>query len=157
MKLAWIFSGQGAQSVGMGRDLYENSAAAKAVFDEADAVLGYSISDICFNGPDEKLTSSIYCQSAIYTMSMACLAAFRERYPDAPAPVAAAGLSLGEYAALAAAGYFSFADGLKLVTKRGALMDEACKLTNGSMASVIGGDPEMIDAVCKEYDIDVQC
>ena len=155
MKLAWIFSGQGAQSVGMGRDLYENSAAAKAVFDEADAVLGYSISDICFNGPDEKLTSSIYCQSAIYTMSMACLAAFRERYPDAPAPVAAAGLSLGEYAALAAAGYFSFADGLKLVTKRGALMDEACKLTNGSMASVIGGDPEMIDAVCKEYDIDV--
>ncbi len=155
MKLAWIFSGQGAQSVGMGRDLYESSAAAKAVFDEADAVLGYSISDICFNGPEEKLTSSIYCQSAIYTMSMACLAAFRERYPEAPAPVAAGGLSLGEYAALASAGYFSFADGLKLVTERGALMDEACKQTNGSMASVLGGDLAVIEEICKEYDIDV--
>ncbi len=155
MKLAWIFSGQGAQSVGMGRDLYESSAAAKAVFDEADAILGYSISDICFNGPEEKLTGSIYCQSAIYTMSMACLAAFRERHPEAPAPVAAAGLSLGEYAALASAGYFSFADGLKLVTKRGALMDEACKRTNGSMASVLGGNLADIESVCKEYDIDV--
>ncbi len=155
MKLAWIFSGQGAQSVGMGKDLYDASPAAKAVFDEADGVLGYSISDICFNGPEEKLTSSIYCQSAIYTMSAACLAAFRERYPEAPAPVAAAGLSLGEYAALAAAGYFSFADGLKLVTKRGALMDEACKQTGGAMASVLGGDLAMIEEVCKEHDIDV--
>ena len=155
MKLAWIFSGQGAQSVGMGRDLYENSAAAKAVFDEADAVLGYSISDICFNGPGEKLTSSIYCQSAIYTMSMACLAAFKERYPEAPAPVAAAGLSLGEYAALASAGYFTFADGLKLVTKRGGFMDEACKQTDGAMASIIGGKDDVIDSVCKQYDIDV--
>lgn len=155
MKVAWIFSGQGAQTVGMGKDLYENSAAAKAVYDEADATLGYSISDVCFNGPGEKLTSSIYCQSAIYTTSMACLAAFLERYSDAPVPVAAAGLSLGEYAALSAAGCFSFADGLKLVTKRGALMDEACQKTTGAMASIIGGDPAVIESVCKEFDIDV--
>ena len=155
MKLAWIFSGQGAQSVGMGRDLYENSAAAKAVFDEADAVLGYSISDICFNGPGEKLTSSIYCQSAIYTMSMACLAAFKERYPDAPAPVAAAGLSLGEYAAFACAGFFRFADGLRLVAKRGELMDEACRASEGGMASILGLAPEVIAEVCKEVGIDV--
>ena len=83
-------------------------------------------------------------------MSMACLAAFRERFPEAPAPVAAAGLSLGEYAAFAAAGYFSFADGLKLVAKRGALMDEACRKVRGSMASIIGGKPEVIDSVCRE-------
>ncbi len=154
MATAWIFSGQGAQFVGMGRDLYEASPAAKAVFDEADQVLGYPISDVCFNGPEEKLTSSIYCQSAIFTMSMACLAAYRERCPEA-APVAVAGLSLGEYAALAAAGYFSFADGLRLVTKRGALMDEACKANPGSMASIINGNPEVIDEICKKYDIDV--
>lgn len=155
MKLAWIFSGQGAQSVGMGKDLYDSSAAAKAVFDEADDTLGFSISSICFEGPAEKLTSSKFCQPAIYTMSMACLAAFKERFPEAGKPVAAAGLSLGEYAALASAGYFSFADGLKLVAKRGELMDQACLENHGAMASILGGDPAVIESVCKQFDIDV--
>lgn len=79
MKAAYIFSGQGAQAVGMGKDLYEQSNAAAAIFNEADSVLGWSISDICFNGPAEKLTESKYCQPAIYTTSMACLAAYREK------------------------------------------------------------------------------
>ena len=104
MKHFYVFSGQGAQVPGMGRDLYEASAGAKAVFDAADAALGYKISDIIFNGPAETLTSSIHCQCAIYTMSCAALAAFREKFGNLSAPVACAGLSLGEYAALHAAG-----------------------------------------------------
>ena len=80
-RIVFIFSGQGAQTVGMGKDLYEASKAAKAIYDEADSVLGWSVSDVCFNGPAEKLTSSINCQPAIYTTSMACLAAFQEKVP----------------------------------------------------------------------------
>ena len=76
MKTAFIFAGQGAQTVGMGKSLYDNSAAAKQIFDEADSILGWSVSDVCFNGPAEKLTESAYCQPAIYTVSMACYAAF---------------------------------------------------------------------------------
>lgn len=155
MKIAWIFSGQGAQFVGMGKDLYETSAAARAVYEEADRTLGWSVSQVCFEGPAEKLTSSEYCQPSIYTTSMACLAAYQERFPRIPGPVAAAGLSLGEYAALASAGVFSFAEGLKLVAKRGALMDAACRAADGSMASIIAGDPETIEQVCRDCDIDV--
>lgn len=156
MKAAYIFSGQGAQSVGMGKDLYESSNAAAAIYNEADSVLGWSISDICFNGPAEKLTESKYCQPAIYTTSMACLAAYREKYEGDPDEiVGCAGLSLGEYAALACAGFFSFANGLKLVVRRAELMDEACKKTEGGMAAIIAGDPDVIREVCKECDIDV--
>ena len=118
MKAFFVFAGQGAQAVGMGRDLYDQYPEAKAVFDEADQVLGYSIREICFDGPAEKLTETIHCQVAIYTMSVACLEAFRARFGAEVKPVACAGLSLGEYAALYAAGTFSFADGLKLLAKR---------------------------------------
>ena len=156
MKTAYIFSGQGAQAVGMGKDLYEQSNAAAAIFNEADSVLGWSISDICFNGPAEKLTESKYCQPAIYTTSMACLAAYREKFDGDPDEVVGcAGLSLGEYAALAAAGYFTFANGLKLVARRAELMDEACRATQGGMAAIIAGNPDVIREVCKECDIDV--
>lgn len=154
MKAAFVFSGQGAQFVGMGKDICEQSDAAATIFKEADQVLGWSVSDICFNGPEEKLTESRFCQPAIYTTSVACLAAFQEKYPDIN-PVGCAGLSLGEYAALFASGVFSFADGLKLIAKRGELMDEACKETQGGMASVLGGDLDIIKAVCQECDIDV--
>jgi len=153
-KTAFVFSGQGAQCVGMGKDFYENSRAAKDIFDAADKALGRSVSGICFNGPQEELTASKNCQPAIYTTSMACLAAFQERYPDVK-PAAAAGLSLGEYAALTAAGCFGFEDGLKLVAKRGLFMDEACKENPGAMACILGGNPEDIEAACAEADVDV--
>jgi [acyl-carrier-protein] S-malonyltransferase len=154
MNVAFVFSGQGAQTVGMGKSLNEGSKAAAEIFAEADKVLGWSISEICFEGPEEKLTESRFCQPAIYTMSVACLAAFQEKFPELK-PVGCAGLSLGEFAALKAAGVFSFADGLKLVAKRGELMDEACQETEGGMASVLGGDLDIIKEVCKDCDIDV--
>ena len=154
MKAFFVFSGQGAQAVGMGKDLYESSTAAKAIFDQADATLDWSVTDVCFNGPAEKLTESRYCQPAIYTMSCACLAAFREANPEVEA-IGCGGLSLGEYAAMFAAGVFSFEDGLKLVAQRAELMDAACRATNGGMASVLGGDEAVIAEVCAENDIDV--
>jgi [acyl-carrier-protein] S-malonyltransferase len=156
MKTAYIFSGQGAQAVGMGKDLYENSPAAKAVYDKADEILGWSVSDVCFNGPAEKLTETKYCQVAIYTTSMACLAYYREKNGGDPDEViGCAGLSLGEYSALAAAGFFTFEDGLKLLEQRALFMDEACRATNGGMASVLGGDPAVISEVCDACGIDV--
>ena len=154
MKAFFVFSGQGAQAVGMGKCLYDSSAAAKAVFDEADAVLGRKLSDVIFNGPDADLTVSTNCQPAIYTMSCAALAAFKEKFPGV-IPAACAGLSLGEYAALYAGKAFSFADGLKLLQTRAGLMDKACRETCGGMASVLGGDRAVIEEVCKECDIDV--
>jgi [acyl-carrier-protein] S-malonyltransferase len=154
MKPVFVFSGQGAQSVGMGKDLFENSQAALSIFKEADSVLGWSVSEICFNGPESKLTESKICQPAIYTMSVACLAAFTEKKPEIKA-LASAGLSLGEFAALYSAGVFSFADGLRLVAKRGELMDECCKKAKGGMATILGGDIEVIRQVCAECEIDV--
>ena len=153
-EVIFVFSGQGAQSTGMGHDICKSSSAAAMVFEKADEALGWSISDICFNGPDEKLTESRYCQPAIYTMSAACLAAFNEKY-EKVRPLATAGLSLGEFAALCASGVFSFEDGLKLVAKRGELMDAACRETQGAMASVLGGNKDIIQEVCDECDIDV--
>lgn len=154
MKAFFVFSGQGAQTVGMGKDLAEAFPEAKALFDEADAVLGYEQSAIIFNGPAEKLTESRYCQPAIYTMSCAALAAFKTRYPDVT-PVGCAGLSLGEYGALYAGGAFTFAEGLRLLAQRAELMDKACRATSGGMASVLGGDAEIIKEVCAACEIDV--
>ena len=154
MKAVFIFSGQGAQVVGMGKDLFEGNGAAKAIFEKADSVLDWKLSELCFNGPESKLMESCYCQPAIYTMSCACLAAFKEKYPQVEA-AGCAGLSLGEFAALQAAGVFSFEEGLKLVVKRGRLMDEACKENTGAMASVLGGDVDVIKECCSACGIDV--
>lgn len=154
MKAVFIFSGQGAQAVGMGKDLFEGNSAAKAIFEKADSVLDWKVSELCFDGPESKLTESCYCQPAIYTMSCACLAAFKEKYPHVEA-AGCAGLSLGEFAALQASGVFSFEEGLKLVVKRGRLMDEACKESTGAMASVLGGDVAIIRECCEASGIDV--
>ena len=147
MKAAWVFSGQGAQKTGMGKDLFESSPAAAEIFREANRILNWDLMEVCFNGPDEKLTESKCCQPAIFTVSMAALAAFREKFPQVE-PVGAAGLSLGEYGALCCAGYMSFADALKTVARRAELMDEACRKTPGTMASIItdGSDPARIGA-----------
>ncbi|MCQ2377731.1 MAG: ACP S-malonyltransferase [Victivallaceae bacterium] len=153
MKPFFVFSGQGAQTVGMGRDLAENSAAARRIFEEADAILGRRLSDVIWSGPIEDLTRSTNCQTAIYTVSCAALAAFREKHSCRP--VACAGLSLGEYGALYAAGAFDFGTGLKLLDRRGALMDEACRLHPGAMASVIGAETAVVEEVCREIDLDV--
>ena len=154
MKPFFVFSGQGAQFPGMGLDLAEKSAAAAAVFDKADQTLGYALSEIIFRGSAEELTSTINCQPAIYTMSCAALAAFQEKFPEIT-PVACAGLSLGEYGALFAAGAFDFATGVKLLAKRAELMDAACRATDGGMASVLNGDVEIIRQVCAENGVDV--
>lgn len=154
MNAVFIFAGQGAQFAGMGKDLSEKSPAAAEIFAEADKALGWSISEICFNGPEEKLTESRYCQPAIYTTSVACLAAFKEKYPDVKGN-GNGGLSLGEFAALYSSGVFSFVDGLRLVARRAELMDEACRENDGAMASVLGGEAEIIKSVCAECGIDV--
>jgi len=149
-----LFSGQGAQKVGMGQDLAEQYSAAKELFEQADSILGRSITDIMFNGPDEDLTKTANCQPALFLHGLALLAVLKEKCPQL-VPVAAAGLSLGELTAHTAAGTFTFEDGLKLVAHRGALMDEACAATAGTMAAVIGGEPEGIAKLAEESGIDV--
>ena len=154
MKPFFVFSGQGAQTVGMGKELAASSAAAAKIFETADAELGYSLSSIIFEGPEEKLTQTRYCQVAIYTMSCAALEAFKEKFPGIT-PVGCAGLSLGEYGALYAAGAFDFVTGLKLLAKRAELMDAACAATTGGMASILNGDLAVIREVCAECGVDV--
>ncbi|MEO5914265.1 MAG: ACP S-malonyltransferase [Luteolibacter sp.] len=153
-QIVLLFSGQGAQKVGMGKDWVESSATARKMAIQADKVLGFSISDIMFDGPDEELTKTSRCQPALYLHGLIALELIRERLPDF-VPVAAAGLSLGEFTAHAAAGSFSFEDGLRLVARRGEFMEEACKATEGSMAALIGGDEAQVRALAAAADVDV--
>lgn len=154
MKAFFVFSGQGAQHAGMGKDLYEAFPEARRCFDATARELGDEHLKVIFEGPEETLTSSRFCQTAIYTMSCAALEAFRARHPEV-APVACAGLSLGEYAALYAAGSFDYVTGLRLLDKRAAAMDAACRRSSGGMASVLKADPAVIEAACAEADVDV--
>ena len=153
MKTSFVFPGQGSQFVGMGRDLYASSPAARAVFDEADKVLGYSLSKLCFEGPEEKLNDTEYAQPAILTVSVAHLEALREKLRERGEvlePAFLAGHSLGEYTALVAAGSVTFADGLRLVAERGRLMKEDGERTPGGMAAVIGLSYESLVRVVQE-------
>ena len=152
-RVAFLFAGQGAQAVGMGQDLAAASAGARALFARADAALGRSLSGLCFNGPLETLTASANCQPAITVASLASLAAFLEQRPVKP--VACAGLSLGEYAALAAAGALDADTAVRLVAERGQRMDEACRASAGAMAAVLNGDPELVAKISAEAGIDV--
>jgi len=154
MKTAFVFPGQGAQAVGMGKDLFEQYPAAANIFKKADDILGYSLSDICFNGPTEKLTETRYCQPAIYVMSAACLEVFKEKFSTIK-PEASAGLSLGEFTALYAAGVFSFEDGLRIIEKRAIYMQEACDTTKGAMASIMKGELAVIQTACSEAGCDI--
>ena len=148
--VAWVFPGQGSQEVGSGRDLYENSPAARHFFERADAALGVSLSDLCFHGPEDVLRQTINAQPAIMAVSLACLEAAREAglLPDEPAFVA--GHSLGEYTALVAAGAVDVDDGLRLVRERGRLMQMAGEERPGTMAALLGLDEEAAATLCRE-------
>src|SRR6185369_8231880 len=138
-KIALLFAGQGAQTVGMGRELAAHHPAAGDLFQEADQILERSLSSIAWNGPLQELTRTSNCQPALYVHGLACLNVLRAIAGEFPI-AAAAGLSLGEWTAHAAAGTFSFEDGLRLVEERGRLMQVACEATNGAMAAMIGAD-----------------
>ncbi len=153
MALALLFSGQGAQKVGMGQSLQAESPAARALFDEADQVLGWSLTQVCFEGPEEALTQTKHCQPALFVHGLALLAALREQGKATQIDYAL-GLSLGEVTACAAAGVFDFATGLKIVAERGRLMQEACEQTTGSMAAIMGEERETVAELCAEFGIE---
>ncbi|MBK1826071.1 ACP S-malonyltransferase [Haloferula rosea] len=149
-----LFSGQGAQKVGMGQDFFESSETARSMFAAADESLGMKLSEVMFEGPADELTRTSRCQPALYLHGLVALELLREKVPGLN-PVAAAGLSLGEFTAHAAAGSFSLADGLDLVAKRGGFMEEACEATTGAMAAMIGGDEDAVKALAEACGVDV--
>ena len=146
-KSAILFPGQGAQQVGMGRDLAENIPACRELFDRANQTLGCDLSKICFDGPMETLTVSANAQPAIFVHSVAALTAWKQQYPDARWDYAA-GLSSGEWTALHLAGVLSFEDTLKVLQARGRFMQEACLATPGGMITIIGAQREQLDSIC---------
>lgn len=148
-KLAYLFAGQGSQYVGMGKDLYDSFPEAKAVFDKADLVLGFKISQRCFNGPAELLKQTVISQPAILTMSIAAYEVFKKAISHKPLAISyMAGLSLGEYSALIAAGALSFEEGLRLVRKRAEIMEEAVRKNPGKMAAVLELSFEAVKQAC---------
>jgi [acyl-carrier-protein] S-malonyltransferase len=163
-KTALLFAGQGAQAVGMGKDLAEKFPSAKAWFDRANAALGYDLASVCFNGPEPELTKTENAQPGIFLVGWVCFELLKEKVgvqasacsPDTPKRElqlrfdAAAGLSLGEFTALAAAGAMSFEDGLRVVRQRGRFMHEACDATHGGMAAIIGLDETATREACAE-------
>ena len=153
-KIALLFAGQGAQVVGMGKDLAGEFPAAADLFRRADEILGRKLSDIAWNGPIEELTKTSNCQPALFVHGLACLSILRELAGDFPIG-SAAGLSLGELTAHAAAGTFDFENGLKLVQNRGEFMDEACAATVGGMAAMTGADENAVRKLAADEDVDV--
>jgi [acyl-carrier-protein] S-malonyltransferase len=147
---AWFFPGQGTQQVGMGKELYVSSAAARNVWERADAALGFSLKNLCFEGPESELTLTQFAQPAIVTTSVAALAAIREALPDLPLPACGAGHSLGEYSALVAAGALGFEDAVRLVHLRGQAMQEAVPAGVGGMAAILGGDAAAVEQLCRD-------
>lgn len=154
-KVAFLFAGQGAQVVGMGQELYATLPSAKKLFDDAGDILGYSLIDACTQGPAERLNSTVVSQPAIFVASLAALESLRSNEPQVEADViAAAGLSLGEYTALVYAEAMSFAEGLRLVQKRGQAMQDASDATPSGMVSVLGLDQQKVEELCERASAD---
>lgn len=148
-KLAFVFPGQGSQTVGMGKDFYDKYDIVRDIFKSADEALGFSITDMCFNGPEEELKKTYNTQPAILTMSVACYEVLKQR---GITPDIVAGHSLGEYSALVAAGALSFTDAVQLVRKRGQFMQEAVPLGEGSMAAIMGLDRDKVVEICRQVE-----
>jgi [acyl-carrier-protein] S-malonyltransferase len=153
-KCALIFPGQGAQAVGMARDLAEAFPACRKLFDEADRVLGFDLSRVCFEGPMEDLTRSSLAQPAIFVASMVCRTALAAKAPSF-SPTATAGLSSGEWAALHLAGVLSYGDTLRVLQARGRFMQEACEEKRGGMLSVIGLGWDALQQVCQKTGVEI--
>lgn len=153
-KLAVQFPGQGAQKVGMGKDLYDEEPLAEETFVRANEKLGYDLTEICFEGPEEKLTETRHSQPAIFVTSLAFYRVLQEKREEPIEPAATAGLSLGEYTALVASGALRFDDALDVVQVRARAMQDACDERPGGMRSVMGMDRKDVEAVCQELDDD---
>ena len=151
--VGYLFAGQGSQYVGMGKDLYTAFPESKAVFDKADKVLGFSLSHLCFNGPQEELTKTNNCQPAIVVMSIACWQAYKTKNPQLDGYMA--GLSLGEYSALVAAEALNFEDAIFLVRRRGEFMEETAAKQPGKMLSIIGLDLAKVKEICFEANAEI--
>lgn len=150
--LAFLFPGQGAQTVGMGKSLYDSLPEARRLFDESQSILGYDLAKICFEGPAESLDSTVHSQPALYVYSMAALASLQQERPDRIAQCdITAGLSLGEYTALAFAGVFRFEDGLRLVQIRGEAMQAASDAAPSGMVSILGLERSQIQSLCDQH------
>lgn len=150
MSVAWLFPGQGSQSVGMGKDVLDASPAARAVFQRADDALGERISRLVLEGPEEQLTLTANAQPAIVATSLAVLAAIRERVPSLPLPAFGAGHSLGEYSSLVAAEALTLEDAIRLVRARGLAMQQAVPPGTGAMSAIMGLTPERLEQICRD-------
>jgi len=143
---AYVFPGQGAQFAGMGKDLYDSKPLAKELFDKANDILGYSITDIMFNGTDEQLKETKITQPAVFLHSVISALCLGDEFT----PAMVAGHSLGEFSALVAAGALSFEDGLRLVYARAMAMQKACEVAPGTMAAIVGLDDETVEKICQQ-------